>query len=221
MPGALYTAGRSESDRLICNYCKEEGHFKRDCRKLLEKRNLDARREVANISTVQDDFGFQPEFALHVEESSDNRWCVDSGCSKNMTYDLRDLVDYKKFKFPLDVRLADKTVVQAEGFGKLNLYLSEKNGGEVPITLEKVLFVPRLKKKLLSISQITEKGPEMTFNARSCTLNFLGRHFEFGERVGNLFELHIRQQSYCSGVCAKDKILLEDNLYSVSGGVNQ
>ena len=216
--GALYTAGKTESDRLICNYCKEEGHFKRDCQKLLEKKNLGGRREVANISTVEDNFSFHPEFALHVEERADDNWCVDSGCSKNMTYDLCDLANYKKFKFPLDVHLADKTVVQAEGFGKLNFYLSEKNGGDVPITLENVLFVPRLKKKLLSISQITKKGPEMTFSARSCTLNFLGRHFEFGERIGNLYELRIRRRHRDA---VSVKIPLDDNLHSVPGGVNQ
>ena len=58
---------------------------------------------------------------LHVQESKDNNWCTNSGCSKNMTYELRDLVDYKKFKYPIDVQLADNTVVKAEGFGKLNL----------------------------------------------------------------------------------------------------
>ena len=97
-----------------CNYCKEPGHFKKDCPKL-EKKNSVA-NEIANLSIAdQNDFGFQPEFALHVtsEDTEDNQWCVDSGCSKHMTYDSRHLVEYKKLKLPLDVRLADKRIVKA------------------------------------------------------------------------------------------------------------
>ena len=86
----------------------------------------------------------------------------------------------------------NNTVVKAEGFGKLNLYVSEENGGDVPIVLEKVLFVPKLTKKLLSISQITEKGAEMTFSKRSCTLIVKKRRFGFGQRIGNLFELRVQ-----------------------------
>ena len=127
------------------------------------------------------------------EDTEDNQWCVDSGCSKHMTYDSRDLVEYKKFKFPLDVRLADKRIVKALGFGKVNIYLTEENGRNVPMRLEKVLFVPELKKRLLSISQVIERGAEITFKERSCILQFQGRRFRFGERVGNLFELGIQR----------------------------
>ena len=87
---------------------------------------------------------------MHVEEKEDKQWCVDSGCSKHMTFDSQELEEYKEFRFPLDVRLADKRTVKARGFGKVKVYSREENGRDVPMNFEIVLFVPELKKKLLS-----------------------------------------------------------------------
>ena len=93
---------------------------------------------------------------------------------------------------PLDVQLADKSVVKAMGFGNIRIYLSEEKGRYVPIVIENVLFVPQLQKRLISISQIVEKGGEVTFMKKRCILIYHQRRFEFGQRTGKLYQLFCR-----------------------------
>ena len=138
---------------------------------------------------------FAAEFALHVDdqESVRNEWCLDSGSSKHITYDKDDLVNYNKFRFPVDVRLADKRVVKAYGFGNTELHLQDENGRLIPVAFKRVLFVPELKKKLISISTITERGGEVLFKKEVCILHYQEKRILFGRRVGNLFEMQYHQ----------------------------
>ena len=190
-----------DKDDVECFYCKKFGHYKSNCPKL-EKKNAHGDRhenaanfvtEVDNLSIRdEDDGGFCPEFALHtetIESSKQKKWILDSACSKHMSNEKSDFVNYKEFKTPLDVCLADKSMVKAVGFGNVYIYLSEEKGRDVPIEIERVLFVPKLQKRLISISQITEKGGEITFKTKICVLSYMRRKFIFGQRVGNLYEL--------------------------------
>ena len=138
--------------------------MKRDCPKLEEKHAREreqANAAIANMSLAEDgDSYFEAEIALHVDGENlvDDDWYLDSGSSKHMTFDKEDLVDYRCFKDPIDVKLADKTIVKAFGFGKVNIFLREVNGRNVPVSFEKVLYVPEIRKKLVSISQILDRG---------------------------------------------------------------
>ena len=94
---------------------------------------------VNEVSIGDVDEFFVPEFALHTENSGSERkqWIVDSGCSKHMSHVKSDFSNYKDFKTPLDVHLADESVVKAVGFGTVRIYLSEEEGE---------MFQSRLKK---------------------------------------------------------------------------
>ena len=82
--------------------------------------------------------------------------------------------------------------MKALGFGTVHIYLSEEKGRDVPIEIEKVLFVPQLQSRLISISQIAEKGGEVTFKKKMCVLTYQQKHFVFGQRVGKLYQLACR-----------------------------
>ena len=201
----VHANGRHDQDKdnIECFYCKKFGHYKSECPKLEKKNVANFVKEVDRLSIADEDGGFYPEFALHTEEVTrgENRWIVDSGCSKHMSFVKSDFVYYKEFAMPLDVRLADKSLVKAVGFGSVQIYLSEEKGREVPIEIEKVLFVPELQKRLISISQIAGKGGEVTFKKKICVLSYQKRTFPFGQRIGNLYELscqhavHLKKES--------------------------
>ena len=58
------------------------------------------------------------------------------------------------------------------------------------MTLQNVYFVPKLKKRLVSIGQLTkDDSAEVTFRDKTVTLSTSGRKFVFGGRFGKLFEL--------------------------------
>ena len=179
-----------------CFYCKKVGHYKSDCPKLERKNMANFVKGVDELS-IGEDCDFVPEFALHTENfgNEQNHWIVDSGCSKHMSNVRSDFVNYKEFKTPLDVQLADKSLVKAVGFGSVRVYLSEEKGRDVPIVIEKVLFVPQLQRRLISISQIVEKGGEVMFQKKKCILTYHNRRFEFGQRAGKLYQLFCRHDN--------------------------
>ena len=59
-----------------------------------------------------------------------------------------------------------------------------------PISFKNVLYVPGVKKRLLSIPQITDKGGEVTFKKNEVELKFSGRSYKFGKRDGKLYKLN-------------------------------
>ena len=75
--------------------------IEKNCPKLEEMMASDQEQANAAFSDMclDDRYSpsFVPEIALHVDdqESMRSEWCLDSGCSKHITYDKDDLADYK------------------------------------------------------------------------------------------------------------------------------
>ena len=194
---------QSGKSNIKCHYCKKKGHVKKECPKFKadrEKREKEsgnfcsAADASASVDKVCENFAF--EFALHVDDADrqvcDEKWWLDSACSRHMTGVKSDLVDYREFTEDdpkHDVVLADKTIVRGAGEGDLRVILTDENGEKVPVLLRNVLFVPQLKKRLMSIGQLTKLGAEVTFSDQEVTLRVHGRTFVFGGRFGKLYEL--------------------------------
>ena len=105
--------GRKDLSQIKCHFCKEKGHFIKDCPIKKNKKN-DTKEfsnycEGKNVEVKQKEF---VEFALQVSGSmvSASEWYLDSGCSQHMTCVKGDYVTYEKLESPIDVRLADKSV---------------------------------------------------------------------------------------------------------------
>ena len=193
---------KPSKSKVKCHYCKKMGHIKKDCTKFKadkekkekESGNFCSTTDDENVDQVCSDFAF--EFALNVDDKDQNgcdeKWWLDSACSRHMTGVKSDLVDYREFtkeEAKHDVMLADKTIVSGVGEGNLRLVLTDENGEKVPVLLRGVLFVPQLKKRLMSIGQLTKLGAEVTFSDQTATLRVHGRTFVFGGRFGKLYEL--------------------------------
>ena len=209
--GRKYKRRKYRHRKFKCHYCHEVGHFIRDCEK---KRNVKAEKESAascrrkegKVSNTE----FCPEFAFCIRSNGkkDEKWLLDSACSKHITGMKKDLVNFKEFdesdgkRF---VELADKSVVRAEGYGELQVYLFE-NGKKVPILFKEVLYVPRIAKRLISIGQLTKKeGVEVLFKKENVLLRINGRELSFGKQIGNLYMMNGIIASCCF-VSEVDKI---------------
>ena len=89
-------------------------------------------------------------------------WWIDSGASQHMTPNKEELLHYQKFSKPVEINLADNSVLYAYGAGDVHLRVFD-GGSHNDILLEKVLYVPKMKKKLLSIPVVISKGIQVTF----------------------------------------------------------
>ena len=175
-------------DEIECYYCKKPGHYKSDCPKLEKKNAANFVKQIDDLSIAEKEESYiTPEFALHVVDNGRNEssWIVDSGCSKHMSNVVSDFVEYKKFCSPLDVLLADKSVSKAVGIGSVKVLIRNARDEDVCVEFRNVLYVPLLTKRLVSISQMTQKGAEITFKKDSCELYFHNMKFRLGQRVDN------------------------------------
>ena len=143
-------------------------------------------------------------FALTVNDnsqSSDER-LIDSGASQQMTYENSGMLNYMKFSTPRNIKLADNNIVHAYGKGniKVPIYDVSKKWN---FTLNDVLFVPELKKKLLSLSSVIEKGSEVHFDGESCTAINNGKSVAIGRKHGNLYKLNNRESDSAYAVSSQ------------------
>ena len=86
-----------EKSKVICYYCKKEGHFKKDC----NKRKADREKKVGKkIEVGVADSGADDGDLLHNcvgMNNSDDAWLLDSGCSFHMCPNKEWLQDYQAF----------------------------------------------------------------------------------------------------------------------------
>ena len=178
--------------KVKCFYCKKKGHFAKDCFKKKADAKKAPQHESANrVESIQESGIENPEIALAAcgIPSKQNDWWIDSGASQHMTPDKKGLSDYQSFRNPLQVKLADNSVLLS--YGKGNLHLSVFDGTEkVNITLSDVLFVPKIQNKLLSLPSMTEKGAEVHFKGQFCKVIIDGKLFSIGHKHGKLYKLN-------------------------------
>jgi hypothetical protein len=105
---------------------------------------------------------------------------VDSGASKHMTGYKEILSDFEKKYFANQVELGDDKCYNIEGLGSISFRL--ESGARLHI--DEVLYVPRLKKNLLSVATLEDKGYWVIFKDRKALLWDKGSHLSTVEPIG-------------------------------------
>ena len=86
---------------------------------------------------------------------------MDSGCSKHMTGDIKNFLSLKTLQVG-GVSFGDGKKGYILGVGKVGKSLEE--------SIDNVYHVDGLKYSLLSVSQICDKGNEVKFTSKKCTM---------------------------------------------------
>ena len=94
----------------------------------------------------------------NINHGSDD-WIIESGASKHMTGFKESFMKLSEHESPHKVKLGDDYQYPIKGSGESSYKL---DFGKT-ITMKEVLFVPRLKKNLLSISALDAKGMRVAF----------------------------------------------------------
>ena len=88
-----------------------------------------------------------------------NSWLVDSGASRHMTGFREALTSYRKKKFANQVELGDDTTHKIEGVGSVSFQLALRT----VLHIEDILYVLGLKKSLLLVIGLEDKGYKVIF----------------------------------------------------------
>jgi hypothetical protein len=84
-----------------------------------------------------------------------------------MTFQRNIIIDYKKYEEPSKIYLGDNRFIKAYGEGKVKLECSD-GADNITLNLHKVLFVPEIKKNLLSVPAMTQMEAEVIFDDEKC-----------------------------------------------------
>jgi hypothetical protein len=142
--------------KVKCFACHEFGHYVGQCS------NKKKKQVASSVDVDEFTHRFKKEYSLLVylsfRASSTSIWYIDSGASHHMTgvreyfTDLTEIGD-------LEVVLGDDSVVKAVGSG----IVSFQRESLPPMLLRDVLYVSGLKKNLVSVSTIEDRGYEVLF----------------------------------------------------------
>jgi hypothetical protein len=120
---------------------------------------------------------------------------VDSGASKHMTGYKDSLSNLTHKDSPHKVKLGDDYQYLIKGVGEASYKLDLEN----PMKMKEVLYVPGLKKNLLSISTLDEKGYKVAFVDGQVLMCPRGKTFDdvvvIGVQEGGLYKLKGRSDS--------------------------
>jgi hypothetical protein len=148
--------GKKDMSKVKCFACHKFGNYAGQCPNK-KKKQTTASTKVEEFSTK-----FDREFSLIVcissRTSTSNTWYIDSGVSRHMTIVHENLIDITQCG-DVEVVLGDDQEVKVAGYGTVSFWRESLP----PMTFTEVLYVSGLKKNLVSVSTIEEKGYEVLF----------------------------------------------------------
>ncbi|KAJ9547314.1 hypothetical protein OSB04_019857 [Centaurea solstitialis] len=196
----------NNSNVLVCWRCNMTGHLKRDCRVNLNKRgnvnngagssgggnykpNGFAPQKGQNFSNLDKPMVYVCSLILESFYVQDDHctWWIDSGATSHMCRDRRW---FEKLTLTDDgsiVKMGDESTAKVCGVGIVNLtFTSGKT-----ITLNNVLFVPRLRKNLVSGGCLNSAGFKQVYESDKFILSRFGTFTGLGYFCYGMFRLNV------------------------------
>ena len=102
-----------------------------------------------------------------------------------MTHDRNSLSDFVEFKQPCNIILGDNRTIHAFGKGTHRL-TTDIDGEPQKIALYDVLYLPDLRRNLLSVHAMTNRGATVEFQANICEISRNSKVLGIGEMTGKL-----------------------------------
>ena len=151
-------------EKIRCHHCKTKGHYRRDCEIFKEWLRTKGR---TNVYVCEES---------NLIEIPANSWWFDTGASVHITNSLHGFEKQKQAN-TYNVFVGEGTRVAVESIGKIKLKLSS---GFV-LELTNVLYVPAMRRSLMSASKLIEEG--ITFIGNKECIKF----FSKGSLIGKAF----------------------------------
>ena len=101
--------------------------------------------------------------------SNNNEFIVDSGTTHHMVNNKNWIIDYHPFVKHQSVKLGGARTLNAQGSGTAYIPVQQQ-GERVILKLNDVLYVPRLRRNLVSVSKLTDDGYQVIVNNNAIDL---------------------------------------------------
>ena len=192
---------RSRTGGPVCFYCGRQGHIKKFCDEWLKKVGEEQPEnkkgpEIANFSH-QVEYDSDVECIALISEVSgeEKRWIVDSAASHHLSNSKCNMTDLKRLRHQKRVKVGNGKYVYAKHEGSVKILV--KTGNSIRyVKLHNVLFVPKLKFNLVSVSKSAEHGKKVEFVQSRCRIVDIttGQTVVTASKVGELYYLDCVKQ---------------------------
>lgn len=135
------------------------------------------------------------------EESHQNLWYLDTGCSNHVCGDKSAFSDLDE-TFRNTVKFGNDSTVSVMGKGRVAIQTKESSH-----SISNVLFIPELKTNLLSVGQLQEKGYEISIKEGVCRIHDekLGLIAQVKMTANRMFPLYLHHTAHsCFAANFKD-----------------
>lgn len=185
-----------------CGFCKQTGHWWRECPDRKGNKSGKSREQPSGAKRNAE--ALICDFSLLIEEFEDDQetWLADSGASAHMCFHPEWFTSLKPIENDIVVRVADNKILKPVNIGDINIK-AYVNGEWKKKILTDVLYIPELRRNLLSVGKITGKGFTMVAKHDKCEfLNEEGELSCMGIKQGNMFKMMIKIDSHydCNSV---------------------
>jgi hypothetical protein len=186
-----------------CYYCGKFGHYAKDCRRRKfneSKYNKHSGNFVDKGARVCDDFKnlklFVSDAALSADNDDANAWFIDSGASIHMSCNRNWFDTYhENINDVHKIYLGDDRSHEIKGYGDLSVTLPTSEVKQI----HNVMYVPGIKKNLISVSTIANQDLKVEFVKSQCVVKDIQDHYKIiarGSRVGGLYKLDVTRKDH-------------------------
>jgi len=126
--------------------------------------------ETANIARKRD-----PSISEIGDPRDLDNYLPDSGATQHMTPRLADLVEVVEGQ-NLGVEVADGQTIKSTTTGMIKIRMLDDNGANLEVTLTHVMYIPRLSRRLFSVSKFARHGFHAMIKQNATTLFFREWH---------------------------------------------
>jgi len=138
-----------------CFYCKEKGHWKRNCKKYLDSLKKQGKILMKNV------------FMISLTVTDPTIWVLDTGSCFNICNTLQGLRITKRLnKGEVNLQVGNGANVAAVAVGSVSLIMPT---GRV-LVLDNCYYVPEFISNVISISMLDKRGFRITFNNNICSI---------------------------------------------------
>jgi hypothetical protein len=186
-----------DNSKIQCFRCDKYGHIARDCparkkgRQHASTADVDPKPHQRDEDIKDEAFFFISTLSSTIPTDSDV-WLIDNGASKHMTVYREQLTDLVEKESRLHVVLGDIPKYTMKGVGSSTFQLDF----DIPLQLSEVLYVPRMKRNIVSIFALEDKGYKVTFLEGKVLAWHKNSHMDsarvIGVRENNLYRLTFR-----------------------------
>lgn len=179
---------RAVDNGIACFFCKNNGHMKRDCAEYKKWKAKQAGKGKDKVNSAQQE-DRQNDFLFNIG-SGEFGWLLDSGATRHVVNNKSFFTTLdESYKSVIEVASGEKVCVSGIGSGKLR-FLSN-NGTVNQALVRDVLFAPKMKGNILSVSKLTDNGFDVVFKRSVCEIGRNGKQIAIADRRGNLYELRV------------------------------